>query len=654
MTFINKLPRQIADKFTELRLLTSKLQKKAASIGFINKCIRNDIIPTFAKLKGQFIKDDDKFKAEKRLLLAHIIQHKTELKELCRLRENSRSKLEETCGGKTWLYKFVMDRVTISLTKSNTTSLATKNKKIAYMLRTKKKPNPVEYEVPIVNLSDFEVDTTELKKGLKYCFVDRNKYVKPNLAAEFEILAEKVDKAVLPQNKEIFHEFLRKQTDIFSANIQNTTDFTYKSLRSLISNPDVVVLSGDKDSSIVIMNRGDYEKKIDEMIREGETVGKYVEVQDTVHADLKRFQDFLQRHLGKHEKYHSFYPSSHQPARLFATAKTHKFESFDDITVENLKLRPIIDQTGTMTYDVSKYLADYLKPLAKNDYVINDTQEFPNTIKKIVLGPDEETVSYDVESLFTSIPLKDTIDHITKQIYEKGVLKPIIKSKLIFQRLLEKLVSDSVFSANNRLIKQLDGCPIEGTFSGIFSGIYMAKLENEVVKPSNPIFYQRYVDDIFNIRKKGTQDKLFEDLNKYHPNMKFTVETNPKRFLDTELLWSETGHCTTKVFQKENKLPNSWHSKVPKRYKRNTIKTDLYRAKRISSDFQNELDIIKKKYLKANFPIRFINSVIRDFNEPEEEMIIPHFLFNEKITIFIKIPFCEKKRKNNFKLYQHF
>ena len=40
-------------------------------------------------------------------------------------------------------------------------------------------------------------------------------------------------------------------------------------------------------------------------------------------------------------------PFSHQPAHLFATAKTHKFKNIDNITIDNLKLRPIIDQIGT-------------------------------------------------------------------------------------------------------------------------------------------------------------------------------------------------------------------------------------------------------------------------------------------------------------------
>ena len=36
-----------------------------------------------------------------------------------------------------------------------------------------------------------------------------------------------------------------------------------------------------------------------------------------------------------------------------------------------------------------------------------------------------------------------------------------------------------------------------GSISVVMANIYMAKLENDLVKPENPIFYQRYVDDIY-------------------------------------------------------------------------------------------------------------------------------------------------------------
>ena len=61
-------------------------------------------------------------------------------------------------------------------------------------------------------------------------------------------------------------------------------------------------------------------------------------------------------------------PSSHQPARFFATARTHKFENINDITINNLKLRPIIDQTGTCYCKTGKVIAEYLKPLTKYQF----------------------------------------------------------------------------------------------------------------------------------------------------------------------------------------------------------------------------------------------------------------------------------------------
>ena len=54
-------------------------------------------------------------------------------------------------------------------------------------------------------------------------------------------------------------------------------------------------------------------------------------------------------------------PVSNQPGRFFATAKTHKLTSLNDIIVENLKLLPI---TPTYTYNTSKVIANYLRPLS--------------------------------------------------------------------------------------------------------------------------------------------------------------------------------------------------------------------------------------------------------------------------------------------------
>ena len=41
-----------------------------------------------------------------------------------------------------------------------------------------------------------------------------------------------------------FHEFLRAYTDIFTQNVHATKDYTYKNLKTLIENKDLVAISG--------------------------------------------------------------------------------------------------------------------------------------------------------------------------------------------------------------------------------------------------------------------------------------------------------------------------------------------------------------------------------------------------------------------------
>ena len=67
------------------------------------------------------------------------------------------------------------------------------------------------------------------------------------------------------------------------------------------------------------------------------------------------------------------YPNSNQPARIYSTVKTHKFNNTDKLNINDLKFRPIIDQTNTYTYHAVKLISD-LKPLRSNEYTIKDTQ----------------------------------------------------------------------------------------------------------------------------------------------------------------------------------------------------------------------------------------------------------------------------------------
>ena len=97
---------------------------------------------------------------------------------------------------------------------------------------------------------------------------------------------------------------------------------------------------------------------------------------------------------------------------------------------------------------------------------------FKDLLKSADTSANYEDVSYDVEPLSTSISVAETIEYILKRIYTNKESKPLCK-KSIFEKLLIKLTKESV---NNRLITQIDGCPMGDPISVVLSDIYMCRM----------------------------------------------------------------------------------------------------------------------------------------------------------------------------------
>ncbi len=177
------------------------------------------------------------------------------------------------------------------------------------------------------------------------------------------------------------------------------------------------------------------------------------------------------------------------------------------------------------------------------------------------------------------------------------------------------------------------------------SAIGTAKfLAADVVRPFNPPIYDRYVDDRFFKKKNDEPDALLERLNRYHPNIVFTVEENPDHFLDTSLSYTNKFNCS--VFKKPGKLPTHCKSEVPTKWKRNCNTGALHRAKRISTDFE-AIKTLETSFIKAGYLKRFISHTINNFltDSSQDDNIIPDFLFEGRKKVFIKLPFCGENEK---------
>ena len=76
--------------------------------------------------------------------------------------------------------------------------------------------------------------------------------------------------------------------------------------------------------------------------------------------------------------------------------------------------RPILSAIGTLTYNIARFLVPILKPLTTNDYTLKDTFEFSRDI--LNQNPNLFMASLDVDSLFTNIPLDETINIIIEKL----------------------------------------------------------------------------------------------------------------------------------------------------------------------------------------------------------------------------------------------
>ena len=81
------------------------------------------------------------------------------------------------------------------------------------------------------------------------------------------------------------------------------------------------------------MNKQNNIQKLEDRVNESIKKGTYERSTETIKQDLETFQSFLCWNLKNQPSCDKMRPKSNQPARLYATAKTHKFNDLDEVTV---------------------------------------------------------------------------------------------------------------------------------------------------------------------------------------------------------------------------------------------------------------------------------------------------------------------------------
>ena len=184
-----------------------------------------------------------------------------------------------------------------------------------------------------------------------------------------------------------------------------------------------------------------------------------------------------------------------------------------------------------------------------------DSFSFCEEIKK-VRASNKFLVSYDVCSLFTSIPLTETIDIAVDLLFEKNTGFKISKADL--KKLFQFATSGTHFMFEGKFYDQIDGVAMGSPLGPVLVNLFMGYHEQKWLQSFEEcelILYRRCVNDItcfFN--SESYADKCFTFLNQRHTKIKLTIEKQTENQLSLlDLLITFNGdNFLTSVFRKKH------------------------------------------------------------------------------------------------------
>ncbi|XP_057298389.1 uncharacterized protein LOC130629264 [Hydractinia symbiolongicarpus] len=206
------------------------------------------------------------------------------------------------------------------------------------------------------------------------------------------------------------------------------------------------------------------------------------------------------------KQYYRLKPCDGPPPRFYGLPKIHK---------QGNPIRPIVSCTGTPLYNLSKFVASILSKFTVSDYSKN-SKEFSEYIREIKIADNECMVSFDVTSLYTSVPIKDTLNIIIENDVAFGEKTKIPVPD--FLRLVELLLTKTWYLFNKNFYTQTDRVAMGGLASSVVAEIYMQAHETAALLTSDrrPKVWKRFVDDVFAIIKRSHLEEFHEHINGLH------------------------------------------------------------------------------------------------------------------------------------------
>lgn len=291
-------------------------------------------------------------------------------------------------------------------------------------------------------------------------------------------------------------------------------------------------------------------------------------------------------------------------------------------------------------------LSNILKKVAsKHEYTVKNGEEFVKGIKNIKIRPGDQMISFDVVSLFTKVPIKETLKIIKKRLQDYDNLNELTKLSINdLMELIKICLKSTYFKYNSKFYHQTEGTAMGSPISPIVAEIFMQELEKKLVKNNrNIIYWRRFVDDVFAIIRIRRKSHILSLINSFHESIQFTFEDEQQGqlpFLDLMLYKKPDNSIGHQIYRKptHTNLYLNYHSFHPPAHKIGVTDTLLTRALRLSDEdhLENEIKYTIKILEENNYPRKMIeyrlkkvknkmqyNNNNNSLDEPVKRIILP-------------------------------
>ena len=158
---------------------------------------------------------------------------------------------------------------------------------------------------------------------------------------------------------------------------------------------------------------------------------------------------------------------------------------------------------------------------------IKDTPDFLRKLSKEIILEEENFFTLDVSSLYTNIPLEESLEIVEKEFFPKT--ECAIPSEYLV-KMLELILKCNNFTFNRKHFLQVNGTAMGTRVAPTYANLFMAHFEETYVYTykdnSKPRIWFRFIDDIWGIFSGNSKkfQKFVEYLNSVHETIKFTEE----------------------------------------------------------------------------------------------------------------------------------